>query len=82
MHLPLGNPKRRCQANPDLIPVSAKKTPIWATELCVKLSPRTPKFNVGALGCVDDAREMGVFFAGHESPPDTIPNIELGGGGG
>ena len=50
--------------------------------MLVKLSPRTPRFNVEASGCVDDARELGVFFAGRDSPPCMTPNIELGGGAG
>ena len=36
-------------ANMYLIPVSAKKTPIRKTELHIKLSPRTPNFNVEAM---------------------------------
>ena len=62
--------------------MSAKKTPIWSAELQAKLPPPTPNFNVEASRCVADARGMGVFFAGRESPLGVTPSIELGGTGG
>ena len=62
---------KTCSISAQLIPVSAKKTPIQNKQMHVTVSPRTPKFNVEASWLAGRAREMGVFFAGRKTHTRT-----------